>query len=160
MHTCRRDRARESKLTRKRRRLRDTEITLTEEELSEFSEEVTPYVIPGFVGKPKGSRMHVFRRGHWTKGLTHKQCRSILKLQPDFQQETSRLEKWWLRKGHGTVKTIVSTPECVEIEYDWGKSKYEFRNHINTKSTRLEVYRASVMRSLGRHAYISRTGVV
>ena len=111
-----------------------------------------------YVGKPKGSRMHVWLRGHWRKGLTHKQCCAILNLQPDFQMETSGLEKWWTRKGHGAMKTVTSTPECVEIEYDWGKGKFEFRNHINTKSTSLPIYRASVMKSLGRHSYISRTG--
>ena len=125
-----------------------------------FSEEKYPLVVPGFVGKPKGSRVHAWMRGHWTKGLTHKQCCFILSNAPDFKQEKSRLEKWWIHKGHGAVKTVTSTPESVEIEYDWGKGKYEFRNHINTKSTVLDVYRASVLRSLGRHKYVSRTGVI
>ena len=102
--------------------------------------------------------MHTWVRGHWIKGLTHKQCCKILQSLPDFQMETSRLEKWWIVKGHGAVKTTPCTPETVEVEYDWGKGKYEFRNHINTKSTKLSVYRAAVLRSLGRHSYISRTG--
>ena len=139
----------------KRRRLRDLEIELTEEEEAEF---LGPFIVEGYIGKPKGSRIHVWYRGRWQKGLTHEQCCAILMVQPDFKQETSRLEKWWIGKGHGAQKTIKSTPECVEAEYDWGKSKYEFRNHINTRSTRVDVYRAAVMRSLGRHAYTSRTG--
>ena len=90
--------------------------------------------------------------------MTHEQCCRVLNDQPDFKLERSRLEKWWLVQGHGATKTTKSTPESVEIEYDWGKGKFEFRNHINTKSTSLPVYRASVMRSLGRHSYVSRTG--
>lgn len=146
---------REKKLKRKRINLRDLEAELDPSELEEFS---APFVVEGYVGKAKGSRMHVFVRGHWTNGLTHDQCCAILDSQPDFKMETSRLEKFWLRQGHGATKTTKSTPESVEIEYDWGKGKYEFRNHINTKSTSLSVYRAGVLRSLGRHSYISRTG--
>ena len=151
---------RAKKLSKKRVRLRDESAELTEKELEEFTEVKNPYVVPGYVGKPKGSRMHVFLRGHWVQGLTHKQLCVILSSMPDFKLETSRLQKWWISKGHGTIKTIVSTPESVEVEYDWGKSKFEFRNHINTKSTSLTTYRASVMKSLGRHSYISRTGVL
>ena len=98
------------------------------------------------MGKPKGSRMHTCLCGHWSKDLTHKQCCQILNSQPDFKLETSRLQKWWISKGHGAVNTITSTPECVEIEYDWGKGKFEFRNHINTKSTSLPIYRISRFR--------------
>ena len=76
----------------------------------------------------------------------------------DFQLEKSRLEKWWLKKGHGAVKTTKCTPESVEVEYDWGKGKCEFRNHINIKSISLPVFRASVLRSLGRHSCVSRSG--
>ena len=133
-------------------------VELTDEELEEFTEAKNPYVVYGYVGKPKGSRMHTWVRGRWTKGLTHKQCCQILNSQPDFKLETSQLEKWWICKGHGAVKTIKSTPECVDLEYDWGKGKFEFRNHINTKSTSLPIYRASVLKSLGRRSYISRTG--
>ena len=152
---CRRQRKRELKLSKKRTKLRDMEAQLSAEEEAEFE---VDFIVPGYVGKPKGSRMHTWMRGHWTKGMTHEQCCLILNLQPDFVQETSHLEKSWLRKGHGAVKTVTATPECVEVEYDWGKSKYEFRNHINTKSTSVPVYRASVMKSLGRHSYISRSG--
>ena len=154
-HSHRRAKNRDKKLQKKRTRLRDVEAELTVEELAEFEE---PYIAPGYVGKPKGSRMHTWIRGHWTKGLTHKQCCQILQLQPDFQAETSHLENWWIKRGHGAMKTITATPEAVEVEYDWGKSKFEFRNYINTKSTSVPVYRASVMKSLGRHPYISRKG--
>ena len=155
---CRRSLLCEKKLNRKRVRLREMTAELTEEEKKEFTETQNPFVVPGYVGKPKGSRMHVFVRGRWSDGLTHKQCCAILNGMPDFKLETSRLEKWWICKGHGSVKTIKSTPECVEAEYDWGKGKYEFRNHINTKSTSVPVYRASVLTALGRHSYVSRTG--
>ena len=126
--------------------------------IDESKEFHAPFVVEGYVGKTKGSRVHTWLRGHWRQGLTHNECCSILNSQPDFQAEKSRLEKWWLAKGHGATKTAVSTPESVEIEYDWGKGKFEFRNHINTKSTKLEVHRASALKSLGRHSYISRTG--
>lgn len=139
--------------------MRDMSVTLSEEEEKEFSDE-NPFIVPGYVGKPKGSRVHTFLRGRWRAGMTHKQCCIILNAMPDFKMETSRLQKWWIEKGHGSVKTITSTPESVEVEYDWGKSKYEFRNHINTKSTSVPIYRASVMKSLGRHSYISRTGEI
>ena len=156
---ARRAQLRETKLTKKRTLMRDLEATLSEEEEAEFTEAANPFVVYGYVGKPKGSRMHVWCRGRWTAGLSHKQCCAILNDQPDFRMEKSRLEKWWIHQGHGAVKTIVSTPETVEVEYDWGKGKYEFRNHINTRSTKLDVYRAGVLRSLGRHQYISRAGV-
>lgn len=132
-------------------------MQLDESELAEFT---APFIVQGFVGKPKGSRVHTFLRGHWRNGMSHDQCCRVLDDQPDFKMEKSRLEKWWLAKGHGATKTTKSTPETVEIEYDWGKGKFEFRNHINTKSTSLPVYRAAVMRSLGRHSYLSRTGEV
>ena len=154
-HRCVRERAK--KLERKRIKTRNLEAVLSADEEFEFSDD-NPYVVYGYVGKAKGARDHVWLRGHWRKGMTFKQCCTILKQQPDFLMETSGLVKWWVRKGHGAVKTIVSTPQSVAKEYDWGKSKFEFRNHINTKSTSLEIYRASVMKSLGRHSYISRTG--
>ena len=156
----RRSHLRDVKLQKKRTSMRDVEVELTTEELDEFSEVSFPLVVYGYVGKPKGSRMHVWSRGRWRKGMTHSQCCKILSCQPDFMLETSRLEKWWIHEGHGATKTVTSTPEAVEVEYDWGKGKYEFRNHINTQSTRLEVYRTSVLRSLGRHQYISRSGVL
>ena len=92
--------------------------------------------------------------------MTYKQCCTVLKQQPDFQMETSGLENWWIRQGHGAVKTIVATPESVSKEYDWGKGKFEFRNDINTKATDVRTYRASIMKSLGSHSYISRTGKI
>ena len=142
-------------MKRKRLKLRDPEAVLSLDESNEFH---GPFVVEGYVDKPKGSRVHTWLRGHWRQGLTHDQCCDILNHQPDFLLEKSRLEKWWLEKGHGATKTAASTPETVEVEYDWGKGKYEFRNHINTKSTKLDVFRSSVLRSLGRHSYISRTG--
>ena len=155
LHAHRRARAKADKLRRKRLKLRDVEVELDADELQEFE---SPFVVEGYVGKPKGSRVHTWLRGHWRKGMTHKQCCSLLQSLPDFQLETSHLEKWWLSKGHGAVKTTKCTPEAVDAEYDWGKGKFEFRNHINTKSTSLPVFRASVLRSLGRHSYVSRKG--
>ena len=55
----RRTQLRESKLTKKRRLMRDLEATLSEEEEVEFTEAVNPFVVYGYVGKPKGSRMYV-----------------------------------------------------------------------------------------------------
>ena len=153
--THRRQTQKEKKLKCKRLKYCDVEVQLAEDELAEFD---APFIVEGFVGKPKGSRVHTFLRGHWRNGMTHYECCRVLNAQPDFKMEKSRLEKRWIQKGHGATKTTKSTPECVDLEYDWGKGKYEFRNHINTKSTSLPVYRASVMRSLGRHSYISRTG--
>ena len=155
LYAIRRKKAETQKLKRKRLKLRDPEVVLSLEESKEFQ---SPFVVEGYVGKPKGSRIHTWLRGHWREGLTHDQCCDILNSQPDFLLEKSRLEKWWLAKGHGATKTTPATPESVEVEYDWGKGKFEFRNHINTKSTKLEVLRASVLKSLGRHSYISRTG--
>ena len=166
VHTCdimmtlalliiRREKLKRKALKRKRLKLRDPEAELSLIELKEFN---SPFIVQGYVNKPKGSRVHTWLRGHWRQGLTHEQCCLILNAQPDFLLEKSRLEKWWLCKGHGSTKTTVSTPESVEIEYDWGKGKFEFRNHINTKSTKLEVFRAGVLRSLGRHSYVSRIG--
>ena len=54
----------ERKLNRKRVKLRDMTAELTEEEKREFIEEANPFIVPGYVGKPKGSRMHTFLRGH------------------------------------------------------------------------------------------------
>ena len=83
----------EKKLNRKRVRLREMTAELTEEEKKEFTETQNPFIIPGYVGKPKGSRIHVFVRGRWSDGLTHKQCCAILNGMSDFKLETSRLEK-------------------------------------------------------------------
>ena len=40
-------------------------MELTEEEKNEFTEAENPFVVPGYVGKSKGSRMHIFLRGRW-----------------------------------------------------------------------------------------------
>ena len=42
--------------------------------------------------------------------------------------------------------------------YCWGKSKQEFRRHINTKATADEPFRRGVICSLGDWAYKSRSG--
>ena len=65
---CRRQRKRELKLSKKRTKLRDMEAQLSAEEEAEFE---VDFIVPGYVGKPKGSRMHTWMRGHWTKGMTH-----------------------------------------------------------------------------------------
>ena len=116
------------KLADKRKKLRDPDVTLTDAELEEFDENANPLIVPGFVGKPKGARVHVWLRGHWREGMTGKMCFAILKQQPDFKLETSRLFKSWLTKGHGAQSTIPGTPETVTVEYAWGTGKYEFRS--------------------------------
>ena len=51
---------------------------------------------------------------------------------------------------------------CVSCEVTkelvWGCSKYEFRNHINTKSCAREVLFRNVRKSLGSERYIDRRG--
>ena len=46
----------------------------------------------------------------------------------------------------------------VGIEYCWGKAKYEFRGHINTKATDRTKLEANVMAALGKDEYTSRSG--
>ena len=43
-------------------------------------------------------------------------------------------------------------------ELVWGCSKYEFRNHINTKSCSRDVLFRSVRKSLGDQSYVDRRG--
>ena len=53
----RRQTQKEKKLKRKRLKYRDIEVQLDEDELAEFD---APFIVEGFVGKPKGSRVHSF----------------------------------------------------------------------------------------------------
>lgn len=147
----------QSKLRSKRRKLRDCTAELSVEELQEFD---TPFVVPGYIGKPKGSRVHTWLRGHWQRGMTHKDCVALLNLQPDYQLETSRLSRSWTSRGHGCTMTPPGHCECVDEEYAWGKSKYEFRNYINTKATSSRVFKKSILTALGSTAYTSRQGLM
>ena len=118
--------------------------------------------------------------GHWQHGLTLACCRKILKELPDFKLETSELSNLWRNRGHGFELGVKCHPEMAGcgIEYCWGKvccfaclcvcvcfymcihvcfymcvclqGKYEFRNFINTKTTKREKLIASVLTALGR----------
>ena len=114
--------------------------------------------IPGFVGQAKGAKQMLWmlwERGHWRQGLTKACCIKLLKEMPDFQLETSELGNLWLDRGHGYEVGVKCHPEMAGcgVEYCWGKAKYEFRNFINTKTTKKDKQTANVLTALGDSPY-------
>ena len=104
---------------------------------------------------------------------------------PDFKLETSELSNLWRARGHGFELGVKCHPEMAGcgIEYCWGKvrvfllafhccvgvfivrvlcvcvcvqGKYEFRNFINTKTTKRELHTANVLKALGDKPYEAR----
>ena len=49
-------------------------------------------------------------------------------------------------------------PETVVRELVWGCGKYEFRNHVNTKSCSREVLFRNIRTALGTSPYVNRRG--
>ena len=133
--------------------------------------------VAGFVGSAKGGKQMLWERGHWRSGLTLACVRKILKEMSDFKLETSELCNLWRGRGHGFELGVKCHPEMAGcgIEYCWGKvrlpllacrracllcvrvqGKYEFRNFVNTKTTKRERHTANVLTSLGDQPYEAR----
>ena len=140
--------------------------------------------VAGFVGSAKGGKQMLWERGHWRSGLTLACVRKMLKEMPDFKLETSELCNLWRGRGHGFELGVKCHPEMAGcgIEYCWGKvrlpllacllvvstcmfivcacvctqGKYEFRNFVNTKTTKRERHTANVLTSLGDQPYEAR----
>ena len=112
-------------------------------------------VCAGYVGSAKGAKQMLWERGHWRPGLKLACCLKILKDMPDFRLETSELSNLWCKRGHGFELGVKCHPEMAGcgIEYCWGKGTYEFRNFINTKTTKRERHIANVLTSLGDKEY-------
>ena len=77
-----------------------------------------PYVVKGFVGKPKGMRQIAFESGHyyvdggWTdstpfenvsksRRMNATKLKAALDARPDFNKEKSTLHKLFHNRGHG-----------------------------------------------------------
>ena len=58
--------------------------------------------------------------------------------------------------GDGTIETVKCHPETVVRELVWGCAKYEFRNHVNTKSCVSEILFKNIRTSLGTSEYVNR----
>ena len=133
----------------------------------------------GYVGSAKGAKQMLWERGLWRPGLTLACCKKILKELPDFKLETSELSNLWRGRSQGFELGVKCHPEMAGcgIEYCWGKvcsccfccrfafayivcvcvqGKYEFRNFVNTKTTRREVQIKNVLTALGDKEYTVR----
>ena len=121
--THRRQTQKEKKLKCKRLKYCDVEVQLAEDELAEFD---APFIVEGFVGKPKGSRVHTFLRGHWRNGMTHYECCRVLNAQPDFKMEKSRLEKRWIKKVMDLPRQRSPLPSVLSSSMTGAKASTNF----------------------------------
>ena len=88
----------------------------------------------GYLNKPKGLKQVLYERGLLDETTTDK-AGMIRKLSacPDFANEVSQIEELFRSHGHIVGMTPKCHPELAGcgIEYCWGKSKLNFRRHIN-----------------------------
>eukprot|EP01034_Spumella_vulgaris_P029312 gene29312-36339_t len=93
---------------------------------------ITPnYIVPGFVGKPKGWAQILWERGLFKEGM-------VARITEKSEQQ--RAKKGLAPRGHVLLISPVCHPELagVGIEYDWGVTKYWFRRTNDCKLEHLE----------------------
>jgi hypothetical protein len=104
---------------------------LAEDPNKQFSQE--DFIIPGYVGKPKGMAQVLLERGLYTPGMTKDQAKAALSKCGDFKNEMSALETFLVDRGHLLLISPKCHPELAGcgIEYMFGKIKWTFRRHTN-----------------------------
>eukprot|EP00733_Pompholyxophrys_punicea_P001308 Pompholyxophrys_punicea_v1_NODE_611_length_1598_cov_10.871679.p1 type:complete len:281 gc:universal NODE_611_length_1598_cov_10.871679:73-915(+) len=95
--------------------------------------------IEGYANKPKGKKQILWERGLWKDGMTSGNKNPDLDMDlvlancRDFKEEKTALQALVEDRGHVLIMSPKCSPELagLGIEYSWGKSKQEFRRHIN-----------------------------
>lgn len=85
----------------------------------------------GGLGVAKGLLQILWERGLWTADMDNADARNVLRACEDFVTEMTMLEKRIFDRGHLLTMSPKGHPELagLGIEYSWGKSKREFRQH-------------------------------
>eukprot|EP00733_Pompholyxophrys_punicea_P000146 Pompholyxophrys_punicea_v1_NODE_24_length_5258_cov_21.593175.p1 type:complete len:471 gc:universal NODE_24_length_5258_cov_21.593175:1821-3233(+) len=96
-------------------------------------------IVYGYVGKPKGKKQVLFERGLWVEGMKMDHADPALNMDmvlssySDFKNEKTALQDLVESRGHILLMSPKCHPELagLGIEYNWGKSKLEYRQNIN-----------------------------
>ncbi len=100
-----------------------------------------PKLIPGYVGKPKGSKQILYKHGFIDENgldvdgnpVNATRALEILATCEDFKNEKTKLEHIVEKLGNSVHLTPIFHPEISGrgIEFAWGYSKFRFRKDFN-----------------------------